>query len=146
MNEILLEIGSSTATVLVLWYVLGNHVFKPFFALIDEREARTTGDEHDAVDLRNRQRALQAQIEEKLRDARIAGVMMRDDRVNQAKKEGQAIIDREAQQAAIELKKAEAQIAELKAKAQAEVPLEASKLAKLVASRALATEQSRTIH
>ncbi len=146
MNDILFEILSSTATFLALWFVLGHLIFKPFFNLIDEREARTVGDEHDAQDIRNRIRIIQAQTDEQLREARVEGIVLRDERVNQAKKEAQVVIDREAQAAAVELKRAEQQIAELKAKAMSELPQEAEKLAKLVVSRALATEGSRTIH
>ena len=146
MTDIQFEIVASAVTLIALWVIFGHLIFKPFMRLIEEREARTTGDETDAQEKRARTKALQAQIEESIRQARVEGILLRDERVNHAKKEAQTIIDRAADQAAQELKKAEQQIAEVKAKAVAEIPAEAEKLSKLVVGRALSTDSSRTIH
>jgi len=146
MTDIQFEIVASAVTLIALWVIFGQLIFKPFMRLIEEREARTTGDESQAQAKRARAKALQAQIEESIRQARVDGILLRDERVNHAKKEAQTIIDRAADQAALELKKAEQEIAEVKAKALAELPGEAEKLSKLVVGRALSTDSSRTIH
>ncbi len=146
MTEIQFEILASAVTLIALWVIFGHLIFKPFMRLVEEREARTTGDESQAHEKRSQTKALQAKIDEKIREARIQGIMLRDDSVNEAKKEAQAIIDRAADQAAQELKRAEQEIAAVKAKALSELPGEAEKLSKLVVSRALTTDSSRTVH
>ena len=146
MNQILVEMIFSAATFLVLWSVLGNKLFKPYFRLLEEREARTLGDEQLAVEKRHEAKQLAADLEEQLRTARLEGIRRRDERVSKAKAEAQVIVDRAAEQASQELKRAQQQIAELKAKALGELPQEAEKLSKLVVSRALATDTSSTIH
>lgn len=146
MNPLIVEAVFSATTFLVLWSVLGNVLFKPYIKLLDEREARTSGDEDVAIAKRQEAKSLQAEIEEQLRIARLEGIRTRDERVSAAKREAQVVIDRAAEQAAQELKRAEQSIAELKSKALAELPAEAEKLSKLVVSRALSTNTSNTIH
>jgi F-type H+-transporting ATPase subunit b len=143
---VIIQAVASAATFCLLWAVLGNLLFKPLFQLLEEREARTSGDEQAAVEKRHESKELAAQIEEKLRIARVDGAQLRDSRVAQAKKEAQEILDRANTHAAEELKRAEKMIAELKAKAMAELPAEVEKLSQLVVSRALAESPTGTIH
>ena len=146
MNQLLIEALASAGTFLFLWAVLGNLVFKPFLALVEEREARTLGDEEAAIEKRQAAKGIQTEIDEKLRAARTEGIALRDERVQQAKQEAQAILDRATELASQELKKAELSIAEVKQKALSDLSAEAEKLSHLVVERALATEQANTIH
>ncbi|MFN8390466.1 MAG: ATP synthase F0 subunit B [Bdellovibrionota bacterium] len=144
--ELFLQAGLSAATFIVLWIVLGNMVFKPLFQLIEEREARTSGDEQAAVERRQEAKDLAATIEEKLRAARVDGVQLRDARVAQAKREAQAILDRAEESATEELRRAQQMIDDLKARALGELQPEAEKLSQLVVARAIAQNATDTIH
>lgn len=146
MNEITFEIAASAATFIVLWFVLGHLIFKPFFQLLEEREARTIGDEHSAQEKKIRAKVLEQQVAEKLREARLAGIVQRDERVKIAKTRAQETIDLAAKHASDELARAEEQIAGLKNRALEELAAEAEKLSGLVVTRALASDTSQTIH
>jgi F0F1-type ATP synthase membrane subunit b/b' len=147
MNETMsTEILASGATFILLWIVLGHLIFKPFFELLEEREARTTGDEHLAQEKKNRARVLEQQIEEKLREARLSGIAGRDERVKLAKGRAQEIVDLAVKQASEELERAETQIQALKTRALEDLAAESERLSGLVISRTLASDSSQTIH
>ena len=144
--QIIFEIAASAGTFIVLWVVLGHMIFKPFFQLLEEREARTTGDEHAAQEKKNRARMLRQQVDEKLREARLSGITQRDERVKVAKERAQEIVELAMKQAGEQLTLAESQIEALKTRALQDLPGESQKLSDLVISRALASDTSQTIH
>lgn len=136
----------SAVIFLCVWAFLSRVLLKPFLALIEEREARTVGDEHSAVEMKKDAKLLQAKAEEELRLCRLAGIEARDARVQAAKEEGQRLVERTSANAAEELKRAQDSIEQLKVQAYREIPAEAEKLADLVLAKALSTEMSRTVH
>lgn len=146
MNQLLVDGLTSAGALLLLWQLVGNGLLKPFFELIDERERRTSGDEHSAQEKRAEAKSIFAAVDEQLRDARLEGITVRDEIVSRAKSEAQVIIDRAAQQTAEELRKAEESIAGLKAAAVTELPAEAEKLSQLVLSRILEGTASAVVH
>ena len=56
----------SAVIFLCVWAFLSRVLLKPFLALIEEREARTVGDEHSAVEMKKDAKLLQAKAEEEL--------------------------------------------------------------------------------
>ena len=136
----------SAILFLFVWAFLSRVLLKPFLALIEEREARTVGDEHSAQEMKKEAKALQAKAEEALRLCRLAGIEARDAQVEVAKQEGHRLVERASGAAADELKRAQESILQLKLQAQREIPTEAEKLADLVIAKALSTEMSHTVH
>lgn len=146
LNPIVFQALCSVGVFLLLWAVLGNLVFKPFFSMLEEREQRTVGDETAAVEKRQELKVVNSQIQEKLRQARLQGIALRDERVAQAKKEAQALLDQANNIAAQELSRAEQSIEDLKAAALRDVAVEAENLSKMVVSKVLLADSSTTIH
>jgi F-type H+-transporting ATPase subunit b len=58
---------------LVLWIILNKVLFGPYLNLLDERERRTVGAQHDSTDLEHEGTRLRAQYEEKIAQAQAAG-------------------------------------------------------------------------
>jgi F-type H+-transporting ATPase subunit b len=63
---------------LVLWIILSKVLFGPYLNLLDERERRTTGAQHDSTDLEQEGARLRAQYEEKIAQAQAAGHAARE--------------------------------------------------------------------
>ncbi len=63
---------------LVLWVILSKVLFGPYLNLLDERERRTTGAQHDSSDLEQEGARLRAQYEEKIAQAQTAGHASRE--------------------------------------------------------------------
>ncbi len=63
---------------LVLWVILSKVLFGPYLNLLDERERRTTGAQHDSSDLEQEGARLRAQYEEKIAQAQTAGHAARE--------------------------------------------------------------------
>ena len=63
---------------LVLWIILSKVLFGPYLNLLDERERRTTGAQHDSTDLEQEGARLRAQYEEKIAQAQTAGHAARE--------------------------------------------------------------------
>ena len=146
MNPIAIDALSSAGTLILLWFILGRGLLKPFFELVDERDRRTSGDEQVAVEHRAKAKALALEIEQKLSRARLEGISRRDERVQKARKEAQVIIDRAAAQADVELKKAQQDIAQLKSRALGDLQQESEKLSAQVVSRVLESGPSVLMH
>jgi F0F1-type ATP synthase membrane subunit b/b' len=54
---------------LILWVILNKILFQPYLHLLNERERKTTGAEHDSSDLEHEGARLKAQYEEKIAQA-----------------------------------------------------------------------------
>lgn len=134
----LIQILASSGLFLVVWYCLRS-VLKPFLENVEERQARTFGDEDAAVEKRQKAKLLDAEIEELLRQARHEGAQSRDAKVSLAKQEAQKLIDQAEAWASGEIEKGEKEVLSLKQKAMNEVPSEVEKLSRLVVERALSS-------
>ena len=144
--EILTQIFLSTGIFLIVWYVVGNNLFKPYLALLDEREAKTSGAERDAEALQEQTIKLNRELDAELRSARVEGISLRDGYVQAAKQTAQEIIDNANDSANLELEKNRHLIEELKANTRGDVPRESEKLAGMVVNRVLSGDGSRAIH
>src|SRR5919106_121774 len=58
---------------LVLWIILNKVLFGPYLSLLEERERRTVGAQHEFTDLEHEGTRLRAQYEEKIAQAQAAG-------------------------------------------------------------------------
>ena len=57
----------------VLWLILNKLLFQPYLRLLEEREDKTTGAQHDSVDLEHEGAKLKAQYDEKMAQGQAAG-------------------------------------------------------------------------
>ena len=58
---------------LVLWIILSKVLFRPYLHLLEERERRTIGAQHDSTELEREGARLRAQYEEQIARAQAAG-------------------------------------------------------------------------
>lgn len=142
----MVQLLASAALFIAIWALLDKTVFKRVFQILELREARTVGDEHDAVEKRKEARALDAKTEETLRKSRLEAIVARDAKVQEAKLEAQKLIDRAAANAAEEYKKAHEALQFLKSQAANELPHEVDRLAETVVQRVLQTHGQPTVH
>jgi len=61
------------ALFLVLGVILNKVLFRPYLTLLEERERKTTGAQHDSTDLEREGARLRAQYEEKIAQAQATG-------------------------------------------------------------------------
>lgn len=144
--EILNEVGLSALLFVAVWAILSRYLFKPFFAVLAEREARTVGDERATAKSREEAQAVQVKIENELRAARLKGISQRDSKVNLAKAQGQTVIAEAQERAQQQLEKARNEIEALKAKARGEIHVESERLAQTVVERVLASGSGPVVH
>jgi F-type H+-transporting ATPase subunit b len=62
----------------ILWVILNKILFQPYLRLLEEREKKTTGAQHDSIDLEHEGARLKAQYEEKIAIAQAAGYAAKD--------------------------------------------------------------------
>jgi F-type H+-transporting ATPase subunit b len=79
---------------LVLWIVLRKVLFQPYLKLLEERERKTTGAQHDSIDLEHEGARLRAQYEEKIAQAQAAGYRAKETFLQQARREREATLTR----------------------------------------------------
>ncbi len=92
--EIISQILSSAALFILLWAVLGNLVFKPFLAILTEREEKTLGAEKRSVLLSEQCDELNVKLNQELRTARLQAIHLRDVEVEKTKGEGKGIVEK----------------------------------------------------
>jgi F0F1-type ATP synthase membrane subunit b/b' len=143
----LIQIIISGLLFLAVWGLFGNSLFQAYFDVLQEREKQTLGAEQKASEIKSQSQILQAEVDEEIKQARVAGIKKRDQLVEQARvkaleitTEAKAAADKKFDAARIKLEQAQAE-------ALAELETEALELSKLVRERALADEvDSKTVH
>jgi F-type H+-transporting ATPase subunit b len=115
---------------LILWLVLSRILFRPYLGLLEEREHRTIGTQHDSTDLEHEGARLRAQYEEKIAQAQAAGYaekeailqgarQQRERVLNQAREEAMGMLEGVRREVEIQLEKErQFAVAEIKAIAQ----------------------------
>lgn len=68
---------------IVLWLILNKLLFQPYLRLLEERERKTTGAQHDSVDLEHEGAKLKTQFDEKMAQGQAAGYAAKE-AINQA--------------------------------------------------------------
>jgi len=146
VDSLYIQLGIPALTFITVWYLLGNSVFKPFLANLEEREDRTTGDEKRAAEARQKTAQLHIKLEEQLKIARLEGIRMRDDYAAQAKLEAGRTQDQALQVALKQLDGARAEIETIKAKVRSELQGEAQALSGAILDKLLRNSAERVIH
>lgn len=88
----------------VLWWIMGRFVFKPYLALIEAREAATTGAVDTSRETLARAAEIRASYDQKLGAARIDAVKQKLVAVAEAKKHAATVTENAERQAQAALK------------------------------------------
>jgi F-type H+-transporting ATPase subunit b len=96
---------------IVLGLILNKILFQPYLRLLEERERRTIGAEHDAADLEHEGARLRAQYEEKIAQAQTAAYAAKDAILQEARQQREKILGQARAEAASKLEQARREIA-----------------------------------
>lgn len=144
--SLVLEGVVSAGLFLLLWLTVGRHGIRPFFALLDEREARTSGAEKRAADIWEKSRELRNNIEAELRQTRFEAIKRRDAAVAAAKARAQEQMQAASAHAEQRIEQARQDLEGERAEAAHEVDQEAERLAQAVVQKILEPVHSPTVH
>ena len=96
---------------IVLGLILNKILFQPYLRLLEERERRTIGAEHDSADLEHEGARLRAQYEEKIAQAQTAAYTAKDAILQEARQQREKILGQARAEAASKLEQARREIA-----------------------------------
>ncbi|MPZ75937.1 MAG: hypothetical protein GEU77_05390 [Deltaproteobacteria bacterium] len=85
---------------LVLWVVLSKVFFRPYIALLDERERKTAGAQEEYSDLEDEGERLRAQYEDGIAKAAAAGNATKDSISQEGRQQREDLINRAREEAA----------------------------------------------
>ena len=94
-----------------LLLVLNKILFQPYLTLLGDRERRTSGAQHDSVDLEHEGARLRAQYEEKIAQGHATALAEREGILQVAREEREKILGQARQEAAQHLEHARQEIA-----------------------------------
>ena len=77
-----IHMAISAGLFLLLWKFVGQGMAKPFLELLEDREARTLGDEKKARETKALSERIASDIELELHDSRVEGVKHREEPVS----------------------------------------------------------------
>ena len=84
---------------LILWLILSKILFRPYLGLLEEREHRTIGTQHDSTDLEHEGARLRAQYEEKIAQAQAAGYADKEAILQEARKQRERVLNQAREEA-----------------------------------------------
>ena len=96
---------------LILWVILNKILFQPYLHLLNERELKTTGAEHDSSDLEHEGARLKAQYEEKIGQAQAVGYAAKDAIVQDGRQQREKILSQARDEAAATLERVRNEVA-----------------------------------
>lgn len=120
-----------------LWLILNKILFQPYLRLLEERERRTTGAEHDSADLEHEGARLRAQYEEKIAQAQTAAYAAKDAILQEARQQREKILGEARAAAASKLEQARREISLALEKEKALAAAEAAAVAGEMVSKVL---------
>lgn len=127
---------------LVLWLILNKLLFQPYLHLLEERERKTSGAQHDSTDLEFEGARLKAQYDESIAQAQAAGYVAKDAILQEGRQEREKILSQARQEAALTLERTRMEVATAmereKVLAAAEVATVAGEMAAKVLGRRVA--------
>ncbi len=121
----------------ILWLILNKIFFHPYLELLDQRERRTTGAEHDSADLEHEGARLRAQYEEKIDQAQTAGYAAKDAILQDARQQREKILAQARQEAASQLDQTHRDVALALQREQQLATVEATAVAQEMVSKVL---------
>jgi F-type H+-transporting ATPase subunit b len=83
----------------VLFLILNKILFQPYLQLLEERERKTTGAQHDSADLEHEGARLRAQYEEKIAQAVAAGYAAKETILQDGRQRREEILSQARQEA-----------------------------------------------
>jgi F-type H+-transporting ATPase subunit b len=83
-----------------LWLIVSKVLFRPYMALLEEREQRTTGADDSAYHLEHEAERLRAQYEDAIANATAAGNATKEAIVQQARQQREALLSSAREEAA----------------------------------------------
>jgi F-type H+-transporting ATPase subunit b len=83
---------------LVLWVILSKVLFRPYMSLLEERERKTTGAEHDLSELEHEAARLRAQYEDKIAQAQAAGNAAKEAILQEARQQREGVLSQARQE------------------------------------------------
>lgn len=84
----------------VLFLILNKILFQPYLHLLEERERKTTGAQHDSADLEHEGARLRAQYEEKIAQAEAAGYAAKEAILQEGRQQRERILSQAREEAA----------------------------------------------
>jgi F-type H+-transporting ATPase subunit b len=95
----------------VLWLILNKVLFQPYLHLLEERERKTTGAQHDSADLEHEGAKLKGQYEEQISQAQSAGYAAKETIVQEARQQREKILGQAREEAANTLNRLRQEVA-----------------------------------
>jgi F-type H+-transporting ATPase subunit b len=89
----------------VLWLILNKILFQPYLGLLEQRERRTTGAEHESAELEHEGSRLRAQYEEQISQAQSAAYSAKEAIVEDGRQQREKILAQARQEAASHLER-----------------------------------------
>lgn len=83
----------------VLWLIVTKVLFQPYLKLLDERERKTTGAQHDSTELEHEGARLRAQYEERIAQAQSVAARERERILQSAREQREKILGQARQEA-----------------------------------------------
>ena len=120
-----------------LWLILNKILFQPYLQLLEERERRTIGAEHDSADLEHEGARLRAQYEEKIAQAQTAAYAAKDAILQEARQQREKILGQARAEAASKLEQTRREISLALEKEKALAAAEAATVAGEMVSKVL---------
>lgn len=96
---------------IVLWLILNKLLFQPYLRLLAEREHKTTGAQHDSVDLEHEGAKLKAQFDEKMSQGQAAGYAAKEAINQTARQEREKILSQARDEATRALEQVRQEVA-----------------------------------
>jgi F-type H+-transporting ATPase subunit b len=84
----------------VLFLILNKILFQPYLHLLEERERKTTGAQHDSADLEHEGARLRAQYEEKIAQAEATGYAAKEAILQDGRQQRERILSQAREEAA----------------------------------------------
>lgn len=91
------------ALFVVLWLILSKLLFKPYQNLLDERDRKTTGAQHDSSELEHEGARLKSQYEQRIAQAQTAAYAAKDAILQDARQQREKILSQARDEAAKDL-------------------------------------------
>ena len=86
---------------LVLWLIVSKVLFRPYMALLEEREQKTTGADDTSYSLEHEAERLRAQYEQGIANAVAAGQVSKEAIVQEARQQREALLSEARAEAAL---------------------------------------------
>jgi F-type H+-transporting ATPase subunit b len=84
---------------LIVWLILSKVLFRPYLGLLEERDRRTLGTQHDSTDLEHEGARLRAQYEEKISQAQATGYAAKEAILQEARKQRERVLNQAREEA-----------------------------------------------